>query len=69
MQKVTLPFSTTISLELELDVVTAIVVSGFRTGLLLQTWSTAVKSSRIVRYTVLIWNTLRFAASICAMVT
>jgi hypothetical protein len=38
MQKVTLPFSTIISLELDLDAVTVIVVSRLRTGLLLQTW-------------------------------
>jgi hypothetical protein len=57
------------TLDLDLDAITAIVVTAYLIGLPLQTWSTTVNSSRMIRYMVLVWNAVLFAAAICALVT
>jgi hypothetical protein len=56
------------ALELDLDAILAIVVTAYLIGLPLQTWSKTVKSTRIIRYMVFLWNTILFAAAVCALV-
>ena len=55
-------------LDLDLDATMAVVVSAYLIGLPLQSWSTSVKSSRIIRYMVFIWNAIMFTASLCALI-
>lgn len=56
------------ALELDLDAITAIVVTACLVSLPLQAWSRAVRSSNVVRYMVLVWNAVMLAAAICVLV-
>ena len=55
------------AVELDIDPVTAIVVTACLVGLPLQIWSRTMRSSIIVRYMILLWNAVMLAASVCAL--
>lgn len=55
------------AIELDIDATTAIVVSAYLVGLPLQTWSRTVRSSRINRLAMLLWNLCMLGGTICAL--
>ncbi|KAL1593741.1 hypothetical protein SLS60_010473 [Paraconiothyrium brasiliense] len=55
------------AVELDIDPITAIVVTACLVGLPLQIWSRTLRSSIIIRYMILLWNLIMLAASICAL--
>jgi hypothetical protein len=55
------------AVELDIDPITAIVVTACLVGLPLQIWSRTMRSSLIIRYMILLWNLTMLAASICAL--
>lgn len=54
-------------LELDLDAITAIVVTGYLVGLPLQCWSQAARQTRALHVLILLWNIIMLAGSICAL--
>lgn len=55
------------AVELDIDPITAIVVTSCLVGLPLQIWSRTARSSIIIRYMILLWNVIMLAASVCAL--
>ncbi|KAJ4293351.1 hypothetical protein N0V90_008633 [Kalmusia sp. IMI 367209] len=55
------------AVELDIDPITAVVVSACLVGLPLQIWSRTLRSSIVIRYMILLWNIIMLAASICAL--
>jgi hypothetical protein len=56
------------AVELDIDSITAVVVTAYLVGLPLQTWSRTMRSKMIIRYMLLFWNLFMFAGTICALV-
>ena len=55
------------SLELDIDAITAAVVSAYLVRLPLQFWSRTARSSRILHFMILVWNNLMLAGAICVL--
>ena len=55
-------------MELDIDAILAIVLTGYLTMLPLHCWSSGIKSSRIRHLLVGLWNMLMLAGSICALI-
>ena len=56
------------AVELDIDPITAIVVTAYLVGLPLQIWSRTMRSSTIIRYMILLWNLFMLAGTICAFI-
>jgi hypothetical protein len=56
------------AVELDIDSITAVVVTAYLVGLPLQTWSRTMRSRMIIRYMLLFWNLFMLAGTICALV-
>ncbi|KAF3001813.1 hypothetical protein E8E13_003021 [Curvularia kusanoi] len=56
------------AVELDIDPITAIVVTAYLVGLPLQIWSRTMRSSVIIRYMILLWNLCMLAGTICALI-
>lgn len=56
------------AVELDIDPITAIVVTAYLVGLPLQIWSRTMRSSIIIRYMLLLWNLCMLAGTISALV-
>lgn len=56
------------TVELDIDPITAVVVSAYLVGLPLQIWSRTMRSRIIIRYMLLLWNLFMLAGTICALV-
>lgn len=55
-------------LELDIDAITAVVVTAYLVGLPLQTWSSTARTSRILHLLLFIWNIVMLAGSISVLV-
>ncbi|KAF1925285.1 uncharacterized protein M421DRAFT_258354 [Didymella exigua CBS 183.55] len=55
------------AVELDIDPITAVVVTAYLVGLPLQIWSRTMRSSLIVRYMILLWNLCMLAGTISAL--
>jgi hypothetical protein len=56
------------AVELDIDPITAVVVTAYLVGLPLQIWSRTMRSSVIIRYMILLWNLCMLAGTISALV-
>ena len=56
------------AVELDIDPITAIVVTAYLVGLPLQIWSRTMRSSIIIRYMILLWNLCMLAGTVCALI-
>lgn len=56
------------AVELDIDPITAVVVTAYLVGLPLQIWSRTMRSSMIIRYMILLWNLCMLAGAISALV-
>jgi hypothetical protein len=56
------------AVELDIDSITAVVVTAYLVGLPLQIWSRTMRSKIIIRYMILVWNLFMLAGTICALV-
>ena len=56
------------AVELDIDPITAIVVTAYLVGLPLQIWSRTMRSSMIIRYMILLWNLCMLAGTVCALI-
>ncbi|KAF3040198.1 hypothetical protein E8E11_000749 [Didymella keratinophila] len=56
------------AVELDIDPITAVVVTAYLVGLPLQIWSRTMRSSVIIRYMILLWNQCMLAGTISALV-
>jgi len=56
------------AVELDIDAITAIVVTAYLVGLPLQVWSRTMRSSNILRYMILSWNLFMLGGAVCALV-
>jgi hypothetical protein len=56
------------AVELDIDPITAVVVTAYLVGLPLQTWSRTMRSKRIIRYMLLFWNLFMLVGTICALI-
>lgn len=56
------------AVELDIDPITAVVVTAYLVGLPLQIWSRTMRSSVIVRYMILLWNLCMLAGTISALI-
>lgn len=56
------------AVELDIDPITAVVVTAYLVGLPLQIWSRTMRSSIIIRYMILLWNLCMLAGTICALI-
>lgn len=56
------------AVELDIDPITAIVVTSCLVGLPLQIWSRTMRGSLIIRYMLLVWNMIMLAASISSLI-
>jgi hypothetical protein len=56
------------AVELDIDPITAIVVTAYLVGLPLQIWSPTMRSSIIIRYMILLWNFCMLAGTVCALI-
>lgn len=57
------------AVELDIDPITAVVVTAYLVGLPLQLWSRTMRSSRIVRYMILLFNLCMLAGTVCTLVS
>ncbi|KAH8730092.1 hypothetical protein GQ44DRAFT_607252 [Phaeosphaeriaceae sp. PMI808] len=57
------------AVELDIDPITAVVVSAYLVGLPLQVWSRTMRSSAIFRNMIILWNIFMGAGAICALVS
>lgn len=56
------------AVELDIDPITAVVVTAYLVGLPLQIWSRTMRSSIIIRYMILLWNLCMLAGTISALI-
>ncbi|OAL52707.1 hypothetical protein IQ07DRAFT_506066 [Pyrenochaeta sp. DS3sAY3a] len=57
------------AVELDIDTITAVVVTAYLVGLPLQIWSRTIRSRIIIRYMILLWNLSMLAGTICALLS
>lgn len=57
------------AVELDIDPITAVVVTAYLIGLPLQIWSRTMRSSNMIRYMILLWNLCMLVGTICALIS
>lgn len=57
------------AVELDIDAITAIVVTAYLVGLPLQVWSRTMRSSNIIRYMIFAWNLCMLTGTVCALIS